>query len=198
MPDTPGRLRPGVFLDRDGTINEDLGYVHTIDRFVLLPGVIEAIRRLNGRNLPVVVVTNQSGIGRGLYGEEEMHGLHRHLDTLLGAAGARIDGYLFCPHHPTDAREPYRIDCDCRKPSPGLLREGGRRFGIDLSRSFMVGDKRGDIDAGRAAGCTPILVRTGHGRLEEQGIGPDVVVVDDLPAAVDFIITFMERSRHGH
>lgn len=197
MTDSPAGLRPGVFLDRDGTINEELGYVHTADRFILLPGVVEAIRRLNHERIPVVVVTNQSGIGRGMYSEDEMHSLHRHLDLLLEDGGAWIDGYLFCPHHPTDARPPYRRECDCRKPAPGLLREGAERFGLDLGKSFMVGDKRGDMDAARAAGCHPVLVRTGHGRAEESRIGSGVAVVDDLPAAVDYILSRIERNRDG-
>ncbi|GAB4299675.1 MAG: D-glycero-beta-D-manno-heptose 1,7-bisphosphate 7-phosphatase [Desulfuromonadia bacterium] len=197
MTDSLAGGRPGVFLDRDGTINEDLGYVHTVDRFILLPGVREAIRRLNLVGIPVVVVTNQSGIGRGMYSEEEMHTLHRHLDLLLQEKGAWVDGYLFCPHHPTDAHPPYRRECDCRKPAPGLLREGAERFGLDLGRSFMVGDKVADMNAARAAGCHPVLVRTGHGRGEESRVGCGVAVVDDLPAAVDYIMNRIERSRDG-
>lgn len=193
---TPGR-RPGVFLDRDGTINEEREYVHTVDRFVILPGVPEAIRRLNERGIPVLVVTNQSGIGRGLYREEEMHQLHRHLDRILAEAGARVDAYLFCPHHPTDALPPFRRECDCRKPAPGMLRDGARRLGLDLSRSFMVGDKQADVDAARRAGCRPILVRTGYGRQEEESIDPAVPVVSDLPEAVELIISDLQRSTHG-
>ena len=151
--------RPAVLLDRDGTINEQMGYVNHLSRFQLLPGVARAIRSLNEAGLPVVVVTNQSGLARGYFPESLLDHVHAELHRLLAREGAHLDGLYVCPHHPEAREERFRLDCDCRKPRPGMLREAIARFDIDPMRSLMIGDKQGDLDAATAAGVPARLLR---------------------------------------
>ena len=185
--------RPAVFLDRDGVLNEQMGYINHESRFVLLPGVAEAIRRLNRAGLVVVVATNQSGLARGYFPESLLETVHEQLRRELAQAGAHLDGLYVCPHLPEAKVAAYRLDCDCRKPKPGLLMRAAADLGLDLSRSYMVGDRYQDIRCGLAAGAKTVLVRTGYGRGEERYIGPTVearpdAVADDLPAAVTWIL----------
>jgi D-glycero-D-manno-heptose 1,7-bisphosphate phosphatase len=134
------------------------------------------------------VVTNQAGIARGYYGETELHVLHCHLDRELERSGTAIDAYYYCPHHPEEGIGPFRRDCDCRKPLPGMLRQAAADLAIDLEGSFLVGDKLSDILAGLAAGCSPILVSTGYGAGMEV-VPPEVPRVADLTAAADLILS---------
>jgi D-glycero-D-manno-heptose 1,7-bisphosphate phosphatase len=173
-----------VFLDRDGTINVDKGYVHKIEDWEWLPGAAEAIRSINRLALPVIVVTNQAGIARGYYDEAAVHALHARVDSDLAKQGARIDAYYYCPHHPEYGSS---RDCQCRKPRPGMLLQARDQLGLDLERSFMVGDKMSDMQAARAAGTYPIMVRTGYGLRESAAGTPGCPVFDALPAAVEFI-----------
>lgn len=152
-----------VFLDRDGTVSEEAGYVNHPKRLRLLPRSAEAIRRLNEAGLRTVVVTNQSGVARGYFSEEVLHAVNAELLAQLKAAGAFLDGLYVCPHHPTEGEPPYRASCDCRKPEPGLLFRAARELGLDLAGSYMVGDKISDVATGKRAGVTSILVLTGYG-----------------------------------
>jgi len=184
-------LRPAVFLDRDGTINIEKDYLHRAEDFEFIPGVPAAIRRLKEAGFLVIVVTNQSGVARGYYDERAVAVLHRHLQSLLAEHGTRIDDFYLCPHHPTQGVDSYRIDCDCRKGAPGMLLQAAVNHGIDLSRSFMVGDKLADIEAGIAAGCRSILVRTGYGAEDEPQVAvrfPGTRVCSDLTGAVEYIL----------
>lgn len=186
-------LSPGVFLDRDGTVCEEVGYVNHVDRCSLLPGSIEAIRMLNGAGLATAIVTNQAGVARGYFREELIHQVHDRLKLLLAAGGARVDGIYFCPHHPTAGEPPYRADCDCRKPKPGLLLRAARELSIELGRSFLVGDSVRDMEAALTAGVTPVLVLTGYGRGEwehqrERFKTAPAHVADDLLDAVRWIL----------
>ena len=138
-------LRPAVFLDRDGTINVERDYLHRIEDFAFIPGAPEAIARLNRAGFLAIVVTNQSGVARGYYPREAVCRLHEHIRHLLGRYHAAIDGFYVCPHHPTEGADAYRIDCDCRKGAPGMLLQAARDHGVDLRRSFMVGDKLIDL-----------------------------------------------------
>jgi D-glycero-D-manno-heptose 1,7-bisphosphate phosphatase len=184
-----GMAKAAVFLDRDGTINVERDYLFRIEDFSFIAGVPQAIRRLNEAGFLVVVVTNQSGVARGYYREEDVERLHAHISHQLAAIGARVDGYYYCPHHPSSGNAPYVQACDCRKGRPGMLLDAARDLKIDLSRSWMVGDKTADVDAGLAAGCTPVLVRSGYGEQEQTKIDPQrVAVCDDLSAAVDLIL----------
>jgi D-glycero-D-manno-heptose 1,7-bisphosphate phosphatase len=180
--------RRAVFLDRDGTINVDHGYVCRAEEFEIIPGAPEAIRRLRDAGFQVIVVTNQAGIARGYYGETELHALHSHLDRELERSGTAIDAYYYCPHHPEQGIGPFRRDCDCRKPLPGMLRQAATDRAIDLEGSYLVGDKLSDILAGLAAGCAPILVLTGYGAGVEI-VPPEVPRVADLAAAADLILS---------
>ena len=185
-------LKPSVFLDRDGTINEQMGYINHISRFVLLPGVIQAIRRLNSLQVPVVVVTNQSGLARGYFPESFLQTVHEEMRRQLQAEGAHVDGIYVCPHHPEARQERFRQNCTCRKPKTGLLEQAAAELKLDLSRSYMVGDRWSDLRCGAAAGTATVLVRTGYGRGEELYIGPQETlqpdyVADDLLAATAWI-----------
>lgn len=167
MQDIVSEKRKAVFLDRDGVINEETNYAHRRDQLMLIPRAAEAIRLLNDNGFLVIVTTNQAGIARGLYEEKDMHAFHRAMkEELKKEKGARLDAIYWCPHHPEVVHEVHRIICDCRKPRPGMLLQASRDFSIDLARSFMVGDKWSDIDAGANAGCKTVMVRTGYGKEE--------------------------------
>jgi D-glycero-D-manno-heptose 1,7-bisphosphate phosphatase len=184
-------MRPAVFLDRDGTLLEEAGYLDRIERLAFFPYTIDAIRLLNRGGFAVVVITNQSGVGRGMYDEEFVGRVHRAVDARVAEGGGRIDGFYYCPHHPTAEIEEYRRDCDCRKPGPGMLRQAARDLDLDLSRSFAVGDKWTDVEAGNAAGGKGLLVRTGYGRSSELAPNTTVApaaVLDDLIAATAWIL----------
>ena len=189
--------RPAVFLDRDGTINEQMGYVNHLSRFHLLPGAARAIRSLNEAGLPVVVVTNQSGLARGYFPESLLEAVHAELHRLLAREGAHLDGLYICPHHPEAKEERFRLDCDCRKPRPGLLERAAAELGLDLGRSYMVGDRWSDLRCGAAVGATTVLVLTGYGRGDAAYVGPGQTVqpdhvAEDLEAAARWIL---DRTR---
>jgi D-glycero-D-manno-heptose 1,7-bisphosphate phosphatase len=179
-------LRPGVFLDRDGTISEEVGYLNHVSRFRILPHVAEAIRHLNEAGLPVIVVTNQSGVGRGYFPQALVDTVHQLMIQQLEAAGARLDAIYYCPHTSADG-------CDCRKPKPGMLDRAALEHSIDLHHSFVIGDRHGDIELARRAGATSILVRTGYGEGEylwnaaKWKLQPDFVAAD-LADAVHWIL----------
>ncbi|BBE42781.1 D-glycero-D-manno-heptose 1,7-bisphosphate phosphatase [Conexivisphaera calida] len=170
-----------MFLDRDGVICYDVHYMRSPDQFVLMPGVAEGIRRLNGAGFLVVVATNQSGIRRGYFTEEDLARIHERMMEELGRRGARLDAIYYCPCLPEE-------DCECRKPRPGMLLRAAEELGIDLGRSYIVGDKELDVEAGRAAGCTTILVGN------DPGIDADYVV-EDFQWAVEAV--FSDASRKG-
>lgn len=180
-------MRRAAFLDRDGTINVEKEYLYQVKDFEFIPGVPEAILKLNQAGYMVIVVTNQSGVARGYYTEDDVLNLHRHIAGELKQVGAHIDAWFFCPHHP-DGRGSYALPCKCRKPSPGMLLEASRRHDIDLENSVMIGDKLADIDAGKAAGCHTVLVRTGYGADEEQYVDLQTSVCDDLLSAVKLLL----------
>lgn len=156
----------GVFLDRDGTVTEEIGYVNDPRRLRLIPGSAEAIALLNAKNIPVILATNQAGVARGYFKEEMIGRCHARLEEMLAALGARLDAIFYCPHHPSVGEPPYRQDCECRKPKPGMLLKAAERFGLDLSRSYVIGDKASDLEVAEAVGAHPVLVRTGYGEGE--------------------------------
>jgi D-glycero-D-manno-heptose 1,7-bisphosphate phosphatase len=152
-----------VFLDRDGTINEEVGYLDRMEKLQLIPGAAEAIRLINESGMKAVVITNQSGVARGVFDEAFVEKTHACLRDILREEGALIDAFYFCPHHPTEGRVEYLKICDCRKPAPGMLLRAAEELRIDPNHSYMVGDTLKDIEAGARAGAQGILVRTGYG-----------------------------------
>lgn len=181
--------RRAVFLDRDGTINVEKHYLFQPEAFEFYPGAVDAIGRLNKAGFVVVVVTNQSGIARGYFSEQDVEALHRYMDCLLEEAGVRVDGYYYCPHHPEHGDSRYRKVCNCRKGKPGMLEAAGQEYGLSLRDSFLVGDRGSDIEAAKAVGSTPILVKTGYGEATHgEAVAQDVVVASDLGEAVEWIL----------
>jgi D-glycero-D-manno-heptose 1,7-bisphosphate phosphatase len=184
-------VKRAVFLDRDGTLLEEANYVSEFERLVFFPFSADAVRLLNRAGFAVVVVTNQAGIARGIVEERFVALAHAFITERLAEGGARIDAYYYCPHHPHGIIEPYRGACDCRKPQPGMLKKAAVDLGLDLTRSFIVGDKLQDLEAGAAVGARGVLVRTGYGRKEEAKLGgalEPAAVVDNLMGAVSWIL----------
>jgi D-glycero-D-manno-heptose 1,7-bisphosphate phosphatase len=186
--------RRAIFLDRDGTVSEEVGYVNHIDRFRLLARTTQAIRRINESDYLAVLVTNQAGVARGYFKEKLVRRVHARLEEMLSEQGAHLDGIYYCPHHPTAGEPPYRRDCDCRKPRPGMVEAARNDLGIDVSRSFMVGDKHSDIIFAHSLGMKGVLVKTGYGLGEIEGWSADWAeqpdeTCEDLLDAVDWILS---------
>ncbi len=196
MTATPS-LRRAVFLDRDGTVADEVGYVNHASRIRLLPGSAGAVRRIRDAGFLAVVVTNQAGVARDYFEEFVVHQANRRLVELLQKEGTDLDGIYYCPHHPREGAPPYRQDCQCRKPRAGMLLKAAEDLGIDLPSSYMVGDGLVDVGAARAAGVVPVLVLTGYGRghLEHRRsrwtVEPEHIA-EDLSSAVQWIL---ERER---
>jgi len=191
--------KPAVFIDRDGTINEQMGYINHISRFVLLPGSAEAIKLLNDHGYLVIIVSNQSGIGRGYFPMELVNKVHAHMKTLLERDNARVDGIFFCPHYPKGKLSEYSTACECRKPKTGLIKMACRDFDIDMANSYVIGDRCTDIELARNAGLKGILVKTGYGLGDLEYVFPHLSfkpfhVTGDLLEAVRWII----RNDPGH
>lgn len=161
-----------VFLDRDGTINEEMGYMDRLEKLKLIPVAAEAIRLINASGMKAVVVTNQSGVARGFFDEAFVETIHMRLREMLRMEGASLDGIYFCPHHPTEGLERYIMTCGCRKPAPGLLLQAAADLNLDTASSYMVGDTLNDIEAGTRAGAQGILIRTGYGSESAAALSP--------------------------
>ena len=156
-------LRRAVFLDRDGTLSEEAGYINHLSRFRLFPFAVEAVRLINTSGHLAVVVTNQAGVAQRYFPEGLLEEVHAELASAMEAGGARLDGIYYCPHHPAAANPTYRMDCDCRKPKTGLVRRAAEELGIDLEGSFVVGDRLPDLELAWAVGARGVLVKTGYG-----------------------------------
>jgi len=180
---------PAVFLDRDGTINVEKDYLYRVEDFAFIPGAVKAIRALKSAGYLVIVVTNQSGVARGYYSLADVAHLHAHMQQKLADAGTQVDAFYVCPHHPLEGVGVYRRECDCRKGAPGMLLQAAAEHDIDLGRSYIVGDKLVDIEAGERAGCTPLLVLTGYGSSEAAKLEPGRArLCGDLIAASEAIL----------
>lgn len=189
-------MRPAVFLDRDGTLIEERGYLDRLELIELFPWTVDAIRLLNQAGFVTVVVSNQSAVGRGLIDERFLEKVHAAIDTRLAVGHARMEAYYFCPHHPDAKVGRYRQVCRCRKPQPGMIEEACRELQLDPSRSVMVGDRWLDVACGRAAGTRTALVRTGHGGYEacHPAVDDSVdVILNNLMEAVDWILRTCSR-----
>jgi D-glycero-D-manno-heptose 1,7-bisphosphate phosphatase len=180
--------RPAIFLDRDGTLSHEVGYVNHPSRFRLYPWSVDAVRAINDAGWLAVLVTNQAGVARGYFPEVVVKEVIRRLEDSMAAGGARLDGLYVCLHHPTLGEPPYRKDCDCRKPRPGMLKKAEAELGADLSRSWVVGDRRSDLQLAWSVGARGALVQTGYGRGELEYLspgwerGPDLVAANTLEA----------------
>jgi len=163
-------VNKAVFVDRDGTIVEDIGYMNSPEQIKFIPGSLEAIKKLNNAGYKVIVITNQAGVARGLVAEDMLQTIDKTLHKLILNSGAHLDGLYYCPHHPEYGVYPYKQVCECRKPHPGLLKRAQKHFDIDLSLSFMIGDKATDVEAGKRAGTKTIFLLTGKGKKEESKI----------------------------
>jgi D-glycero-D-manno-heptose 1,7-bisphosphate phosphatase len=183
--------RPAVFLDRDGTMIEDVGYLSRLEDITPYPWMVDSIRALNRAGLAVVVVTNQSGIARGLFTEDRLADVHARIDDLITGGGARVVAYYYCPHHPDGTVAAFAKVCDCRKPAAGMVERAVADLDIDVKRSYVVGDKWIDVALARTVGARAVLVRTGYGAGEEEQPAPGVTadaIVDNLASASSWII----------
>lgn len=190
--------RKAAFIDRDGVLNEERAFVHCIEDFAFVPGAIEALRALQAAGYLLVVVTNQSGIARGLYSEADYQVLTEHIRERLETEGIRLDAVEYCPHLPDAPVSRYRLECDCRKPKPGMLMRAIRRLDIDPGTSFLVGDRLTDIEAGRAAGIGRcFLVRTGY-PLADEAVARADAVYDDLLACARRVVNLQPPVGSGN
>ena len=182
-------MNKAVFLDRDGTIIEDVGYMSSPEQIQFIPGSIEAIKKLKEAGYKVVVITNQAGIARGLITEDMLQTIDKVLHKWILNAGAHLDGIYYCPHHPEHGVYPYKQVCECRKPHPGLIKRAQKDLNIELSHSFMIGDKATDVAAGKRAGTKTIFVMTGRGKNEKERLieKPDHIA-ENLNQAVNWIL----------
>ncbi len=187
----------GIFLDRDGTINEEHEFISSASEVILIPGSAEAIRDANQNGLKVFVVTNQSGVARGFIKEEELKQVHNKLVELLNENGAHVDAIYFCPHHPEYGEPPFKTLCDCRKPNSGMLHKAETEFKIDLKKSFVVGDRIGDIQTAHTVGAKSVLVLTGYGKNQIDEIKSKNIFVDyiarDIRDAMNFILKSLKN-----
>jgi D-glycero-D-manno-heptose 1,7-bisphosphate phosphatase len=185
--------KPAVFIDRDGTISEEVGYINHPSRLRVFPYSAQAIKLLNDSGWLAILVTNQAGVARGYFSEDLVITVHEQLKSDLSQYGAHLDGIFYCAHHPTVGEPPYRFDCDCRKPKTGLITRASSELPIDLSSSWMIGDRYSDVELARNAGLHSGFVLSGYGRgeWEYQRSGwnekPDLVC-EDLLKAVESIL----------
>ena len=186
-------MKKALFIDRDGTISEEIGYVNHVSRYRVFPYAAEAIRLLNEAGWLAILVTNQAGVARGYFTEDLIGEVHAVLRAELARGGARLDAIYYCPHHPATGAPPYRRDCDCRKPKPGLIDRAAREYDIDLTASWMVGDRYSDVQLAHNAGLRGAFVLSGYGRGEweyqrHQWPVPPDLVAQDLLATVKKIL----------
>lgn len=189
-------------MDRDGTLSEEVGYINHVSRFRLFPYSAQAVKILNENDWLAIGVTNQAGVARGYFSEEMLLTVHDRLNADLQVAGAHLDAIYYCAHHPSVGEAPYRLDCDCRKPRPGLIQKAVCDFPIDLNRSWMIGDRYSDIELAVNAGVRSAFVLSGYGRgeWEHQRSSwqhqPDLIC-EDLLAAVQSIVELKESRLHN-
>ena len=190
--------RPAVFLDRDGTLIEERGYLERLEHLTIFPWTGDALRLLKRAGFATVVITNQSAIARGLIDEAFLNRVHQTIDARLASSGGGIDRYYYCPHFPKGSVERYRQTCNCRKPAPGMIEQACREMDIDPAQSVMVGDRWLDVACGRAAGTRAVLIRSGHGSSEADTDPPDGVradaILNNLMEAAGWILRSSNRS----
>ncbi len=182
--------RGAVFLDRDGTIVEECGYLNRLDRLTLFPWTVDALRLIKRAGFAAVVITNQAAVGRGIIDEPFVHAVHREIDRRLDGTGGGIDRYYYCPHFPESKIERYRQECLCRKPAPGMIEQACREMDLDPAKSVMVGDRWLDVACGRAAGTRAVLVQSGPERMDPpEGVHADTILNNLMEAVGWFLRT---------
>lgn len=199
--DNMDRENIGVFMDRDGTVSKEIGYVNHADRYELLPRSADAIKMLNEKGIKAILATNQAGVARGYFPEKRIKEVHQKLQSLLAVENAYLDAIYYCKHHPEVGEGEYCQDCDCRKPKPGMLKQGAEEFDLDLSSSYMIGDKISDVEMAKRVDAKGILVLTGYGlgvyeyEQDDWPVEPDYIA-EDLYEAIKWILTDigLERS----
>ncbi len=184
---------PGVLVDRDGTLIREVGYLSRLEQIEVLPLVPEAIRLLHQQGLKVAVITNQSAVARGFITEDGLFQIHRELEVLLAKQGAFLDGIYYCPHHPTEGIEPYRVSCDCRKPNVGLAQRAATELNLDFARSYVAGDQSSDMELASRIGAKGILIGAESGAIREQESRAGFLTVKDLWEAAQWVI----QDLHG-
>jgi D-glycero-D-manno-heptose 1,7-bisphosphate phosphatase len=184
-------VKPAIFMDRDGTVSHEVGYLNHASRFRLFPWTVDAVRHINRAGWLAVLVTNQAGVARGYFPESMVHEVHARLRGALEAGGARFDAIYYCPHHPSVGEAPYRMDCDCRKPRPGMLRRAEAELHADLARSWVIGDRHGDLQLAWKVGARAALVKTGYGLGEVEYEAPRWPRQPDLVA--EHLLEAVER-----
>lgn len=191
--------RPAIFMDRDGTLSHEVGYVNHLSRFRLFPFAAAAVKAINRAGFLAVVATNQAGVARGYFPEALIHEVHDALRAEMAGAGARLDGIYVCVHHPSLGEPPYRQDCDCRKPKPGLLLRASAELDVDLKRSYVIGDREGDLQLAWNVGARGVLVKTGYGLGELQNRAPRWPRQPDLVAEhlLEAVQRIVQESRDG-
>ncbi len=189
---------PAVFIDRDGTMNIEAGYIDHPDNFSLYPFVSQAVRLLNAHGFLVIVLTNQAGVGRGYFGEDNVETLHSKMRSELSKGGAKLDAVYYCPHHTSSKDPKYAVDCGCRKPKTGMVDKALSELPVDTERMFIIGDKMSDIKLGKKTGCRTYLVKTGYGlrEAEKNPDGADVITENILTAVLD-ILKITQQAQTG-
>ena len=185
-------MERAVFLDRDGTIIEDVGYLDDCSRMKFLPGAVESIRLLNKSGYKVIIVTNQAGVAKGYFSEDTLKEINSKMLKLMVAQGAYIDKIYYCPHHIEGTIEEYRKECPWRKPNPGMIEEAAREYNLDLKNSYMIGDKISDMEAGRRAGCKTIFL-TGNNQLNE---GDKIALADHNATGLYDAVQWLAAVEH--
>lgn len=185
----------GVLVDRDGTLIREVGYLSRLEQIEVLPRVAESIQLLRQRKLKVVVITNQSAVARGFITEEKLRQIHRELEKQLARHGAFLDGIYYCPHHPREGLDPYRISCDCRKPNVGLAKRAAAELNLDLSRSYMIGDQPSDMELASRIGAKGILIKGEGGEHREKSGSPAFLVARDFWEAAQWVIEELDGKR---
>ena len=184
----------GVFVDRDGTLIRDVGHLNRLEQVEVLPRVPEAIRLLHDHGLKVAVITNQSAVARGLLTEQELELIHQELRRRLAASGTTLDGIYYCPHHPTEGFDPYRIPCECRKPNVGLATRAAVELNLDLNRSYVVGDQLTDMELAARIGARGILIEAGDTQAARRDTTMGSVLVKDLWEAASWIVQDLQAN----
>ena len=187
-------MRPAIFLDRDGTLVEECGYLNRLEKLTLFPWTVDALRLIKRAGFATVVITNQAAVGRGIIEEDFVHKVHQEIDRRLEGTGAGIDRYYYCPHFAESKIDRYRQECQCRKPAPGMILQACREMDLDPAKSVMVGDRWLDVECGRAAGARSVLVRSGpHQSEAPDGVRADAIL-NNLMEAVGWILRSSSQS----